>query len=174
MSDTNQAQPAKTRYYAVHANADIDLHGWTDERIANHRQHDFSTQSYVHVVDRLIDCCAVCGQPTYAIRAGAGQFCPGPRNSLGYTVRTGAPQAPVAGGIVGSSSAQKSLQDMIEKYKAMPPDDCHTGTEGGGTVPKTEEAEKQAAPKKDVLIAESAKPTTGIDWDAFKNFGKGL
>jgi len=68
----------------------------------------------------------------------------------------------------------------LRKYLSGP-DDCHTeegekqdgavqGTAQGGVVP----GGSQNIPKSEKVIAESAKPTTGVDWDAHKQFMRGL
>lgn len=135
-----------TRYYAIHNNAKLDLHGWDERRVEDHRRKDFKAGHTVHVIDSHTCHCVACGMSEPFIMATRAIICPGPPM-----------QASISGGVVGDADARKNLQDMIEKYKTIPPP-----------------SEQAAPPKDEKLIAESVKPTTGVDWDAFKNFGKGL
>lgn len=131
----NSPPPVPCRYYATHSNHELNLHGWDDRRIAEHRQKDFSTGHYVHIVDRTTDHCVACGKDLLSIYATPDKTCAGANQHL------------IAQGFA-----------PVSRKTVKGPDDCHT----------------EEKPKSDKLIAESAQPTTGIDWDAFKNFGKGL
>lgn len=156
-----------SRYIATHATQDMPLSAdWDDgNKIAKHRQKDFGRNTYVHVVDTLSGVCIACGLPLSYIRGGGSTICAGPaQHNHSISPGTAPGTGVISGGIVGTGSTSDNLKDMIEKYKlGSASTDCQTG------------AEKQAAPaKSEKVIAESAKPTTGVDWEAHKQFMRGL
>jgi hypothetical protein len=168
MTATNSTAPAPTRYYAVHNSTNMDLHGWDESKVEGHKQKDFRGGRFVHVIDRTTTCCVACGMPENIARSANLLFCTGP---MGTAPGIKPSAAPAGGWITGGHPASPATPidpNPFKKYLSGPADDCHT-----------EEGEKQIPPKappakSEKVIAESAKPTTGVDWEAHKQFMRGL
>lgn len=158
------------RYVAIHPGTDLTL-DWDEDKMRQMTNTTpFQTGHYVHIVDNANGLCVACGMPIGIIRSHQDFRCQGPQSlAHGWSqppahnhsiqpspVYPGGGSPYLGGGGGGYAQAQQAQSNSvgIVRVKVPPP--------------------PEKAPEKEKLIAESAKPTTGIDWEAFKTFGRGL
>lgn len=154
-----------SRYIAIHPGADLSL-SWDEATMrAKMAGIDFSTGHYTHVVDSYTGYCVGCGMSVQDIRAKVGTiYCSGPKANLAagngaYGINQPAP--------VHSHSTYNGAKGAYDTYSL--------GAEKQSNSIGIKRVDVADPPvEKEKLIAESAKPTTGIDWEAFKTFGRGL